>query len=99
MNTKHAPGPWKRRAPKPAQFPEYEIVDTSGRYVASVKIRAHNNPIADGDLIVAAPELLAAVKALVNFAAAEIGLPVEECIAGPIGGARAAIAKAEGGQT
>jgi hypothetical protein len=44
----------------------------------------------------AAPELLDALKDLIGYAAAEIGIPPNEAVGGEFKKARAAIAKAEG---
>jgi hypothetical protein len=52
--------------------------------------------LANAALIAAAPDLLAALEALAAFSAQEMGIPLEECVSGPIGVARAAIAKARG---
>jgi hypothetical protein len=53
----------------------------------------------DGDayarVMSAAPDLLAALEELLIDSAAHINVPVGECVAGPLGRARAAIAKAK----
>lgn len=45
-------------------------------------------------LALAAPALADALESVARYAAAEIGVPFEECVSGPIGQARAALAKA-----
>jgi hypothetical protein len=84
----HTPGPW-RWLPKEGQF----IVAANSRIVAEVPCQGCNP--SDGPLIAAAPELLEALKAIVN--SSDYGSPLEGDDNRPLmRNARAAIAKAEG---
>lgn len=64
MSAQHTPGPWHVVSTKPARFPEYRIIDNAGQYVAAVSIHSHNRATDDARLIAAAPDMLAALKAL-----------------------------------
>lgn len=102
-STKHTPGPWKILKQEPQRFPGFEIETADHKYVAEVKIHAHNNAFLDARLIAAAPELLEAAQ---HFAYEDAGddrvchkgiMTKEKCgRCGPILRARAAIAKATG---
>lgn len=104
MSTKHTPGPWKWQWQDEAEG--YSLRGPQGQRVAT--IRAGVIPTNDDSpLIAAAPELLAALKALLAYADAyankmrEIGRGAEELGEGAdsssvSGMARAAIARAEG---
>ena len=81
----HTPGPWT------IQWPKFDakIVSPDGRSLAVVMFNARDEDEANARLLAAAPELLAALKAMrANLAAT---IDIVECLA-----ADAAIAKAEG---
>jgi len=87
---RHTPGPWKfdRKGRR--------IVDADGEYVAPATLSRYHDDrtdpeaIANARLIAAAPDLLAALRDLVNFTA-------QHNQGKYVMAARAAIAKAEGG--
>lgn len=90
MNTKHTPGPWEVH-----QGLDY-IVVMRGDETTEQGIRVDN--IEDACLFAAAPDLLEALEELLIDSAAHINVPISECVAGPLGKARAAIAKARKGE-
>ena len=76
--------------------PEYSRVygKTPSGHPISVCVTSARN----GHLIAAAPELLEALKGLIDYAAREIGIDPAEAVGGYFKPARDAIAKAEGRQ-
>ena len=98
MTTKHTPGPWKIVGNAISSIPaelfnvligiEYEDGECPIMAVHNV-----NGDYADAKLIAAAPELLEAIKALLERYVLAIGNEGIECLT-----ARAAIAKATGEQ-
>ena len=76
------------------------ILSIDNHYAAFLKGRAKESQDATAAFIVRACnshyELVEALTELAEYAAAEIGLQVQDCVAGPIGKARNALAKAKG---
>ena len=99
MDAKHTPGPW--RLDGPAANGEQSIGISRAWEIGGASIcevdssRDHRVLLADARLIAAAPELLAALKAITD----ELGVPqpgYPAPVANAVAIARAAIAKAEG---
>lgn len=90
--SKHTPGPWEAKETIDAEgFKVYHIITDEGFYVAQLDRVSPTNK-ADSRLIVAAPDLLHACKAILAADERGQGVPFQEaCMA-----ARKAIAKAEG---
>ena len=93
MNTKHTPGPWRERA-MPGRKTTAWISGGDGNLITEISgaRRLPEENAANAALIAAAPEMLAALKNLVNDALAN-GMHSSEP---RIIEARQAIAKAEG---
>lgn len=93
VSAQHTPSPWhddgyRIYAPTDSEDPR------SGRIIVEYKHRDEFNR-ADAPLIAAAPDLLEALRMLANWADHNVADPA---LAGPLGYARAAIAKATGEQ-
>ena len=93
--SKHTPGPWTVGPDGMDVIGDGSPVCHLGQYGEIKPWRGCKNLNANARLIAAAPDLLEACKALAAYVAQEIGVPLDECVSGPIGIARAAIAKAE----
>lgn len=68
--TKHTPGPWIYYVDAPTTEPDWHVVTTANkmRVIANVHIEPGNaTDAANARLIAAAPELLAAARALVAY--------------------------------
>ena len=61
----HTPGPWHVKAPQPARYPCYGIFDVTGENLFNVPILASGKAGADAALVAAAPDMLAALEAVV----------------------------------
>lgn len=86
---KHTPGPWNTR---PAAASGAIIIQTA---VSDIVAFVHHSPLqrdANASLIGAAPDLLAAIEAMLPMYSGQFGEDCEEVIT-----AREAIAKARGG--
>ena len=92
---KHTPGPWGRNIKPARNYPMiYAGRDTDIAQLVTRDI-ADDEAEANADLIAAAPELLEALREMVEIAELTIGwLPTPPGADGPIIQARAAIAKA-----
>ena len=67
MSTKHTPGPWKAYTAAKNQK-EYQVyTDTSGHIACGVEHVAWTNTEANARLISAAPEMLVALEAALNW--------------------------------
>ena len=97
MTSKHTPGPWVAGKDVATNvftdcrrylicscedITEYDTTDSEKK--------------ANARLIAAAPELLAALRGMIDYAASEIGIKPEKAVGGHFKAAREAIAKAEG---
>jgi len=104
MTMQHTPGPWFHKRDSYNEYgatvahlieTEYEdVVATVSYRERDPRLNRHGE--ADAALIAAAPELLAALKGLIEYAAREIGMDPAEAVGGYFKPARDAIAKAEG---
>lgn len=65
------------------------MINLNDKVVTSCNLQSHV------DLLKQRDEMVEAITELAEYAAAEIGLQVPDCVAGPIAKARAAIAKAK----
>ena len=105
MNTKHTPGPWVDGdicGDHNVGIGRYRLITGGGELIAHTWPDSSEHEEANARLIAAAPELLAACQEFLRFA----DLP-NECVprgdyiryqVSAISAARAAIAKAEGGE-
>ena len=91
MTSKHTPGPWRveRQNPSPTTG-EYMVAGATAGYLAEVRDCGGGNVLANATLIAAAPELLQALEACINYGS----MTGDDWV---IEKARAAIAKATGG--
>lgn len=92
----HTPGPWTKETTGRRVFISGRYYHDGGSYVAEVSLSAEvqstiERRCADARLITAAPELLAALAAIID--SAEDGRPVPEWLSERLIAARAAIAK------
>ena len=103
--SKHTPAPWKSQAMSRNGYLESArvIFDAAGNEICRIDYEAMptgsegiKKSDENGALLAAAPELLDALKDIIGYAAAEIGIPPNEAVGGAFKKARAAIAKAEG---
>ena len=100
-DAQHTPGPWKTRQ---ADNGVFVLHDADGRHFANLRMVRDMPPeeaAANADVVAAAPELLAALHAIIGDAAAAITRPgqpngADPALSGIYETARAAIAKAEG---
>lgn len=60
----HIPAPWRVCQPEPSERPAYRIRNGADLLVATVPIMAHPGADDSANLIAAAPDLLAALKAI-----------------------------------
>lgn len=98
--SKHTPGPWEPITDKHGEVVVYEAVTRANLDIC--KMGGNTNDGANARLIAAAPDLLEALKGLLAVApskapAAGLIVGIEEKHKAAIAGARAAIARAEGG--
>ena len=93
MTDKHTPGPWVVLNAG-ATVSRYGYAD-SAETIADVRHKPDGESAANAALIAAAPELLEALRGMIDYAASEIGIEPEEAVGGHFKAARAAIAKAE----
>lgn len=90
MQTQHTPGPWIIHAPANAAFVRHpSIVSDTGEVAKATWASSERQTNANARLIVAAPDLLAAIEGLLNALPSATTHPA-------IKAARAAIARATG---
>lgn len=65
MNTNHTPAPWKKIIAQPGTM--LEVVSENNEYVCSL-LGGEEHKQANGRLIAAAPELLEALRAMIDMA-------------------------------
>jgi len=92
--TTHTPGPWLVTGGNATPC----VNDLTGRDVAWPSRRRGYPAMANARLIAAAPELLDALRDVVSYYVVRIGGKVDTRRAAALDRARAAIAKAEGGE-
>ena len=96
MTVQHTPGPWSAEIPSASNgYVWIDPVDGCCGEIATVW-NTHDNSEANARLIAAAPDLLEALKAVVNDWVAPDDLPFEDGEMPALDAARAAIAKATG---
>lgn len=94
MSTQHTPGPWHRNIRAAGKYPT--VYAGRNAHIAVVKQAASPEETeANIDLIAAAPDLLDALRMIADWADSNVADPA---LNGPLGYARAAIAKATGEQ-
>ncbi len=94
--TTHTPGPWRRG--QEVQFgPRFSGVTIRGSSTVAIVVEGSGRADANARLIAAAPELLDALKGIVEAVDPAIGGgTLEDWATGPVTAARAAIARATG---
>lgn len=96
--SKFTPGPWRFRQLNCVDGRGMGYIEANGRDIAHTGDAAlwTAENFANARLIAKAPEMCEALREVAQFAAREIDVPFEECIAGPIYKARKLLAEING---